>query len=153
MSIDKYFVLNKYFLNLFGFQDIKDAKRNIRQENYEVDPNTGLTNFYSEISTLPNLEVEIENLEQYDRNIISYVEKINGTREPKVNLKYFQYLAILFTEIYFDKIKKNKSIFLSELNEFKKHYSKEAEVEINDFEEKDLNGLAFSMATGSGKTI
>jgi hypothetical protein len=153
MNIDKYFVLNKYFLNLFGFQDIKDAKRNIRQENYEVDPNTGLTNFYSEISTLPNLKVEIESLEQYDRNIISYVEKINRTREPKVNLKYFQYLAILFTEIYFDKIKKNKSVFLSELNDFKKHYSKEAEVEIDDFEEKDLNGLAFSMATGSGKTI
>jgi len=153
MNIDKYFVLNKYFLNLFGFQDIKDAKRNIRQENYEVDPNTGLTNFYSEISTLPNLKVEIESLEQYDRNIISYVEKINRTREPKVNLKYFQYLAILFTEIYFDKIKKNKSAFLSELNAFKKHYSKEAEVEIDDFEEKDLNGLAFSMATGSGKTI
>ncbi|MFQ6072127.1 MAG: DEAD/DEAH box helicase family protein, partial [Methanosarcinales archaeon] len=82
------------------------------------------------------------------------VEKLRrNRRQPEFNLKYFQYLAVLFTEIFLDKYYNDKDRFLNELNLFLEEFNNQNKTSISPFTEDDLKKLAFWMATGSGKTL
>jgi hypothetical protein len=151
MNIDKYFVLFKYLLNLFGVNDFKDLQERLRNIQEGVDSD-GRSYFANVLKSLENIKISEDDLKRYDGNIQSYVRKINHKREP-VSLKYFQYLAVLFAEIVLDNLKNRKIEFLNELNQFLEEYKKDNEVELSPFNEEDLRKLAFYMATGSGKTL
>lgn len=151
MNIEKYLVLNKYLLSLFGYSEAKELFNKLRDINEGVDSD-GRSYFVNALRGIENLKILKDALLRYDENIQSYVRKINFRREPIV-LKYFQYLAVLFTEIVLDNIKSRKLEFLYELNEFLKRYGEEQDVKIDPFTENDLKKLAFWMATGSGKTL
>ncbi len=151
IKLVKYLVLNKYFLNLFGFNRFDDLKEKLRdtQEGYDT---LGRSYFIDALIGLkPEWERELLN---YDKAIKKYVEKLRRNRlQPNFNLKYFQYLAILFTEIFFNQYSNNRSFFLNELNEFIEKFNTENRTSINSFTEEDLRKLTFWMATGSGKTV
>lgn len=153
MNIEKYLVLNKYLLSLFGVSDFRDLQEKLKDAPVGVDSD-GRSNFINVLrSSFENLKLQEDVLLRYDDNIQSYVRKINYRREP-VNLKYFQYLAVLFAEIVLDNLKNRKPEFLYDLNEFLENYKQGRDVEIIDaFTEDDLRKLAFWMATGSGKTL
>ncbi|UKI42728.1 MAG: hypothetical protein L6V95_07675 [Candidatus Melainabacteria bacterium] len=63
-------------------------------------------------------------LEQYDENIINHTKQISEKRELDLKWKYFQYLELLFTEIYLDRYFSNKEQLLSSLNNFLNKYNK-----------------------------
>lgn len=151
MRIEKYLVLNKYFLSLLGFEDFKDLQLRMKdvKEGYDSE---GKSYFVNIILSSKDLKLNEDELLIYDKNIQEYVRKINYGRES-VSLKYFQYLTVLFTEIFLDKIKNNKPYFLNELNDFLKKQDEDIRDLIKEFEEDDLKKLAFWMATGSGKTL
>lgn len=153
MSIEKYLVLNKYLLSLFGVNDFRDLQEKMKDAPVGIDSD-GRTHFVNILrSSFDNKKIPEITLLRYDANIQNYVRQINYRREP-VNLKYFQYLAVLFTEIVLDNLKNRKVEFLYELNKFLEDYKKEEAIDILDqFTESDLNKLAFWMATGSGKTL
>ena len=156
MSIEKYLVLTKYMLSLFGVSDFKDLQEKLKDVPVAVDSD-GRTYFIKILrSSFEGLRKDIlleETLLRYDENIQSYVKKINYRRDP-VSLKYFQYLAVLFAEIVLDNLKNRKFEFLYNLNEFLQTYKHEQDVGlIDEFSEEDLTKLAFWMATGSGKTL
>ena len=50
-------------------------------------------------------EVGIKNEEllEYDHHIVRFTKEINENRREKITWKYYQYLALLFTEIYLDR--------------------------------------------------
>ncbi|SMP09000.1 Type III restriction enzyme, res subunit [Desulfurobacterium pacificum] len=151
MELEKHLVLNKYFLNLFGLNDFDELRGKLRdvQEGYDSD---GRSHFVNVLKGLrPDWEAE---LLRYDSNIKTYVERLKRNRmQPKFNLKYFQYLAILFTEIFLEKCFDNKSGFLNELNEFLQKFNQANKTKIEPFTEEEFKKLAFWMATGSGKTL
>lgn len=155
MKIEKYLVLNKFMLSLFGIEDFKDFQLKLKDTalGYEID---GRSYFYNVLlSSFPQRNKEILSdyiLFIYDQNINSYVEHIKSKRQG-FNLKYFQYLAVLITEILLDNLKNREREFLYELNEFLHKYTKENKIELEDFKAKDLKKIAFWMATGSGKTL
>ncbi|HOJ92881.1 MAG TPA: DEAD/DEAH box helicase family protein [Dictyoglomaceae bacterium] len=155
MSIEKYLVLNKYILSLFGVDDFRSFQEKLKDAPVGVDSD-GRTHFINVLrSSFGNIQkdkLSEETLLRYDENIQSYVRKINYRREP-VSLKYFQYLAVLSAEIILDNLKNRKIEFLYELNEFLKGYKEEDVKIIDEFSENDLKKLAFWMATGSGKTL
>lgn len=153
MTLEKYLVLNKYLLLLFGVSDFRDLKEKLKDAPVGIDSD-GRSNFVNVLrSGLENLKIPEDILLRYDENILSYVRRINFRRET-VLLKYFQYLAVLFTEIVLDNLKNRKIEFLYELNEFLEKYKSEQDIGIIDnFTEDDLKKLAFWMATGSGKTL
>ena len=155
MNIEKYLVLNKYLLSLFGAIEFKELQEKLKDVKEGVDSD-GRSHFVNVLRSLEGLQrdkLSEDDLLKYDSNIQSYVRKINYKREP-VSLKYFQYLAVLFTEIVLDNLKNRKLEFLYDLNEFLEKYKKEQDIEIIDsFTEDDLKKLAFWMATGSGKTL
>ncbi|MEO2068855.1 MAG: DEAD/DEAH box helicase family protein [Desulfurobacteriaceae bacterium] len=151
MKIEKYLVLNKYFLNLFGFNEFNHLREKLKdvKEDYNSQ---GRSCF---VDILVNLKPEWESeLLKYDEAIEEYVKRLRQNRkQPEFNLKYFQYLAVLFTEIFLDKYYNEKEKFLNELNEFLEKFNKESRSKISLFTEEDLKKLAFWMATGSGKTL
>ncbi len=153
-EIEKYFVLNKYLFSLFGIEDFKGFQEKLSGTSEGID-SEGRTHFVNVLrSGFEDLKISENQLLDYDRNIQEYLKKINSKRSEKIFLKYFQYLALLFSEIVLDNLKNRKTEFLSELNEFLRNYREKQGLEILDeFKEEDLKKLAFYMATGSGKTI
>jgi len=151
MKFEKHLVLNKYFLGLFGFNDFNELREKLKdtEEGYDSQ---GRSYF---VDVLIGLKPKWEDLLlKYDETIKEYVEKLRqNRRQPNFNLKYFQYLAILFTEIFLDKYYNDKERFLNELNEFLEKFNSENKIKITPFTEEDLKKLAFWMATGSGKTL
>lgn len=153
MTIEKYLVLNKYLLSLFGIDNFRDFQEKLKDAPTGIDSD-GRTYFINIIrSAFENLKIPEDALLIYDGNIQGYAKKINYKR-GSITLKYFQYLAALFTEIVLDNLKNNKKVFLSNLNSFFEFYKKEEDIEIIDeFKDDDLKKIALWMATGSGKTL
>ncbi|MHA2636379.1 MAG: DEAD/DEAH box helicase family protein [bacterium JZ-2024 1] len=152
MNIEKYLILNKHLLSLFGVNESKELFNKLKdiKEGFDSD---GRSYFVNALRGFENLKISEDKLLRYDQNIQSYVRKISFRREH-INLKYFQYLAVLFTEIVLDNLKNRKIKFLDELNEFLEKYKQEKEITLIDsFTENDLKKIAFWMATGSGKTL
>src|SRR5690606_38234606 len=72
----------------------------------------------------------------------------------ELQMKYFQYLSLLFTELYLDWYFNRRQVLLNGLNEAIAVYRQEDGAEpFRDFEADDLNKIAFWNATGSGKTL
>ncbi|MCD6408232.1 DEAD/DEAH box helicase family protein, partial [bacterium] len=151
VKLEKHLVLNGYFLKLFGFAEFDELREKLKdtQEGYD---STGRSYFIDVLIGLkPEWEVEFL---RYDSGIREYVEKLRqNRRQPDFNLKYFQYLAVLFTEIFLERYYNDKERFIAELNEFLEKFNNENKTEISPFTEEDLKKLAFWMATGSGKTL
>lgn len=169
-------VLNKYMLSLFGIDSI--GKKIIGKNGVEIfselklSINEGYTEegntlyLQSLVSHLYNSEhITATMLQTYDENIVRYTKQISEKRGEQITWKYFQYLSLLFTEVYLDKYFQNKVKLLADLNDFVKTFNfKQAEVNAgkkkkkdlflaSPFSLKDLNKLAFWNATGSGKTL
>lgn len=154
MKVEKYLVLNKYFLGLFGEEDNRELLRYLKK-SVEEGESDGLTNFAISLMTKGGVKLPKDELKRYDQNIQEYLRTINQSRPERIRLKYFQYLAILFTEIFLDRLKNQKWEFLAKLNDFVNSNSLEKKVRetVGEFSEEDLKKLAFWMATGSGKTL
>lgn len=91
----------------------------------------------------------------YDQNIVKHTQKLNERRDVPIRWKYFQWLSLLFTEVYLDRFFSNPDKLLADLNAFVDHFNKEkAERDrIPPYEADDLRKIAFWNATGSGKTL
>jgi len=139
-------------LNLFGFTDFQDLRErlHILPEGFDSD---GRSFFCHELIILPNLKIPRERLLQYDEAIKNYADQLSKNRRQQITWKYFQYLALLFSEIFFDFYFNDREKLLNALNDFLKEFNSHNEHEINKFTEDDLKKLAFWMATGSGKTL
>ncbi len=103
---------------------------------------------------------------RYDENIHAHLEAINRGRTERITLRYFQYLAALYTEIFLDRLFDARARLLADLNAFAAqregfHTETQRHKEdlgvsaslCDDFSEADLTKLAYWMATGSGKTL
>ncbi len=169
-------VLNKYLLSLFGIDSI--GKKIMGKNGKEIFTELKLSNNegYTEEGNTLYLQSLISHLygsehltptmlQTYDENIVRYTKQISEKRGETIVWKYFQYLSLLFTEVYLDKYFQNKVQLLADLNDFVKTYNlKQAEALAGKKKPKDvfvatpftlqnLNKLAFWNATGSGKTL
>jgi len=170
-------VLNKYLLSLFGIDSI--GKKIVGKNGVEIftELKYSINEGYTEegntiyLQSLLNHQYPTEQLNKdmlrtYDDNIVRFTKEISENREEMITWKYFQYLSLLFTEVYLDKYFSNKAKLLAELNQFVKEFNlKQADPSnLRGKKKKDvfiaqpftlsaLNKLAFWNATGSGKTL
>ncbi|MHC1590702.1 MAG: DEAD/DEAH box helicase family protein [Candidatus Helarchaeales archaeon] len=151
MKLEKNLVLTKYFLGLFGFDDF-NSLREMLKDTEEGEDSAGRSYF---IDVLIGLRPEWEeSLLKHDEAIIELVKRLRrNRRQPNFNFKYFQYLAVLFTEIFLEKYHDDREHFLNDLNDFVEKFNSKEKTKIPLFTENDLKKLAFWMATGSGKTL
>ena len=166
VRFDHKLVLNQWLLSLFGVKQFKDLAEHLRGEGLEgLDENNvhhfhhALTAQFFNLTYLPT-----ELLLEYDQNIVRHTQRLNERRitrgEAPIAWKYFQYLALLFTEVFLDRYFTDPEALLADLNEQIAAYN-EDKAKADQLEPLDahaeawpqLNKLAFWMATGSGKTL
>ncbi len=146
-------VLNTYFLNQLGFNDF-EALATILKSSKEGNDENNVSYFYKSLVDSACFEcskLDKDMLLNYDMNISRHTLSMQGKRKNPVKWKYFQWLCLLFVEMYLDKLFKDKNAFLAELNTFKSSLLQF--IDIPDYELKDLTKIAIWNATGSGKTL
>jgi hypothetical protein len=150
-------VLYKYFLKLFNVDDFSKLKDALKAPSLEELDENNISKIYHQMvfEKLFSSELNKDILLQYDQNIVKHTFRISRKREEKIKWKYFQYLSLLFTEIYLDRYFSDKSALLKSLNEFVDEFNNDLpkKQHIEKYTERDLSKLAFWNATGSGKTL
>ena len=155
IRFDEQLVLFRFFLSLFGKEAISSfssALNNTDAEGFDENQNTLFYVWLRDFCS--SCQIPKDRLRIYDENICRHVKRI-GEKRGGLKLKYFQYLALLFTEIFLDRYFSSKQDFLAELNGYLETLYNQSlgRVSVPSFTEKSLNKLAFMCATGSGKTL
>lgn len=158
-------VLNQWLLSLFGIDNFKTLASLLKDAPEGHEPN-GIHQFHhllvAGLRARPLLPDSL--LLEYDQNIVAHTNLLNTRRlvrgQTPTVWKYFQYLALLFTEIYLDKFFRDPHGLLAALNaQIARYNADKSEADqlkpLNPAEDPgpQLNKLAFWMATGSGKTL
>lgn len=158
-------VLSKYLLSQFqvlGFESLAQDLKSSHLEGYTEEGNTKY--LAALINRLfDNDQLTKEMLQEYDENIVRHTKAISHKRPEDIQWKYFQYLSLVFTEIYLEKYFSNPTGLLSELNLFVTRFNdpfdedyqrlNPDEFTVEPFRKNDLNKIALWNATGSGKTL
>ncbi len=159
-------VLNQWVLSLFNVKRLEDLAEHLRDEALEGLDENNVHHFHhaltAQLFNLTRLPTEL--LLEYDQNIVKHTQRLNErhiTRgEEPIVWKYFQYLTLLFAEIYLDRYFRDPKALLAALNAQVTacNADKPEADRIAPFNETveawpQLNKLAFWMATGSGKTL
>jgi hypothetical protein len=174
-------VLFQWALSRLGVRDLKEFKERfqIGPDSAEgIDPRTGLHQFFEVIAgalgtVADGNVVPMDRLQGYEQNILEHTQAINAARmqhsQPKIDWKYHQYLALLFTEMFLDRYFTDPAGFRDEINRtIATHNEAVGGVESPDSvaqfpteptpdddadPKRQLSRLAFWCATGSGKTL
>ena len=159
-------VLNQWLLSLFNVKRFEDLAEHLRNEALEGLDENNIHHFHHALTAwLFNLtQLPTELLLEYDQNIVRHTQRLNERRitrgEQPIIWKYFQYLTLLFTEIYLDRYFRDPKALLAALNAQIATYNAEKPEadQIAPFDEEaeawpQLNKLAYWSATGSGKTL
>jgi hypothetical protein len=159
-------VLNQWLLSLFNVKSFDQLAEHLRGEGLEGLDENNIHRFHHALTAhlfdLPELPTEL--LLEYDQNIVRHTLRLNERRitrgEQPIVWKYFQYLILLFTEIYLDRYFRDPQLLLTALNaQVAACNTGRAEADqIISFDEgteawPQLNKLAYWSATGSGKTL
>ena len=159
-------VLNQWMLSLFKVKRFEDLAEHLRNEAQERLDEHNVHHFHHALTAqLFNMtELTTELLLEYDENIVRHTMRLNERRitrgEESIVWKYFQYLTLLFTEIYLDRYFSDPDALLRELNIQVAAYNVEKSEadQITPFDAEaeawpQINKLAYWSATGSGKTL
>ncbi len=147
LRLENNLLLAKFIASKLGLRQVSEIKQfSDVNENFGED---GRSYVYYRLVSKKGNTIPEGKLRQYDDNIAKYFQKLKRNREQKISFKYYQHLALLFSEIYFDNYFQNPIKFLNELNQWV-----EQEKLDNYFSKRpDLQKIAYWMATGSGKTL
>jgi hypothetical protein len=139
-----------------GYAHNRDLVADMKQADEGFD-SLGRSHLYHRlISRGSQVKIPAADLERYDENIRAHLDAINCRRDQPITLRYFQYLAALYTEIALDRFFNYRAQLLGDLNAFVRERNANklpGEPPDEPFSESDLTKLAYWMATGSGKTL
>jgi len=160
-SFHKELVLNQWMMRFLKGGAIHALKNRLGEDRHEGIEDDGQTGFFHALHQ--NLfevdRISEQELRRYDLNIVGHwnaiTERRNKVEGVVLNMKYFQYLSLLFTEIYLDWYFNWRQQLLDGLNEEMQTYNvgQDADHRFQSFDADELNKLAFWNATGSGKTL
>ncbi len=166
-------LLNQWLVSLFGIDTFADNKlygRSIQPFHVLVDDikhqsseglnNDNLHHFYhtlveSKLLRSDQCALSKEQLLSYEENIVRHTQAINEKRRRSIAWKYYQWLTLLFVEIYLDGFFGNSENLKNELNAFVERFNNHWSDRVNMplYGEDDLNKICLQNATGSGKTL
>jgi hypothetical protein len=110
-------------LSLFNVKCFEELAEPLRNEALEGLDENNVHHFHhaltSQLFNLTQLSTDL--LLEYDQNIVTHTLRLNDRRitrgEKPIVWKYFQYLALLFAEIYLDRYFRDPNRLLAGLNE------------------------------------
>ncbi|MDY7030712.1 MAG: hypothetical protein SVY10_02245 [Thermodesulfobacteriota bacterium] len=115
-------VLANWMLELFGAATFEDLGKHMRDPALEGFNEDGISRFHQCLKLIfgrPELPHDI--LLAYDENIVRHWKKVTEKRNSdgqNLHPKYFQYLCLLFTEIYLDRYFRAQEKLLADLNAY-----------------------------------
>ena len=149
-------VLLDWLHQRLGYDNTEQLLADIRQADESFD-REGRSHIHARLSSRAERmqEVTKDDLQRYDDHIRTHLAGMNAGRSEPITLRYFQYLAALYTEIYLDRYCNRPAALLRSLNEFvqQRNSNRRSNEQTRPFVAADLSKLAFWMATGSGKTL
>ena len=156
VQLEKRLVLLAWLNKQLGFLTNEEALRDAKEaaEGFNAD---GRSHLSIRLQTRKNAQIEPATLAGYDANIRDHLRAINVRRTAPITLRYFQYLAVLYAEIYLDWFFTRPGTLLDALNRFellRSTESRQRDVRVDlEYVRDDLRKLAFWIATGGGKTL
>ena len=162
MKLSQGLVLNRYLLSLFGCTEFEQMAIHLRGSNLEGYDEENISKFHTAIKLWFNSDkLSRDLLLEYDQNIFRHTLGISENRDELINWKYFQYLTLLFTEIYLDNYFANPKNLQIDLNKFVDKFNDPLQNDVpNQFDFNaqkftltELSKIAIWSATGSGKTL
>ncbi|MEF3306309.1 DEAD/DEAH box helicase family protein [Paenibacillus sp. GYB003] len=142
-------------VQLFGAGSLHELAKGMKGAELEGWDDENVSGFYRHLaSVLPaKARVTHDMLRRYDENITAHTLQLREKRPEFVSWKYFQYLSLLFTELYLDRYFGGEDKLLAELNAHLDRFNERQGTAIRPYAADDLRKLAFWNATGSGKTL
>ncbi len=154
VKLENRLVLVAWLNSLFGYKHNKDLLADLREAGEGFD-GEGHSYVVQRLLSRDKCTVPEADLRRYDANIQTHLAALNKRRTEPITLRYFQHLALLYTEIFLDRCFNHPGKFRVELREFvnaRNGDKASADPPDSQFEPSDLTKLAYWMATGSGKT-
>jgi len=156
LRFDEKLVLNQWMLSLFEVANLEKLADPLKATELETLDENNVSNFLHQLKLLWEYEeFPGDTLLAYDQNIVKHTQRLNQRRKEPIRWKYFQYLSLLFTEVYLDRYFRDPELLLADLNAHLDRFNadKAEKDKIPSYELDDLRKLAFWNATGSGKTL
>ena len=130
-------VLNQWLISLFGvdmFAVYKEGNREVRpmqflakqlrdcREGLDAD---NLHFFYQQLKLThqPQAALHPNALLQYEQNIVNHTQWLNEGRERPIEWKYYQWLSLLFAEIYLHQYFTDREKLLDQLNAYVRQFN------------------------------
>ena len=165
-------VLNQWIISLFGYDPLlqhKNGERSLKPFKPFADmlstksdglDTDNLHRFYKHLSLELQEDAAIKpaDLLRYEQNIVSHTLAINEKRVRPIVWKYYQWLSLLFAEIYLERYFADIRALQKSLNDYVKGFisyweDKDYVTGITPFTLDELNKVCLQNATGSGKTL
>ena len=156
VQLEKRLVLVAWLNEQFGFQTNEAALLDAKEaaEGFNADRRSYLS---VRLETRKNVQVQPAALARYDTNIYDHLCAINAKRATPIVLRHFQYLAVLYAEVYLDWFFHCPGALLDALHRFEVRRTTDSKLRDVpgdlSFTRNDLGKLAFWIATGGGKTL
>ena len=156
VQLEKRLVLVAWLNEQFGFQTNEAALLDAKEaaEGFNADRRSYLS---VRLETRKNVQVQPAALARYDTNIYDHLCAINAKRATPIVLRHFQYLAVLYAEVYLDWFFHCPDALLDALHRFEVRRTTDSKLRgvpsDLSFTRNDLGKLAFWIATGGGKTL
>ena len=157
LPFERHLVLFRYMLGEIGLAELQTIGKKLNNVEYEGVDESGNTFFFHHIARVAQVKgcaITKDELREYDERIGRYTRQI-GEKRGGLKLKYFQYVALLFTEMYLDRYFANREQFCGSLNGFiaDEYSATMGALNIEPYTLDKMNKLAYMCATGSGKTL
>lgn len=169
----KKLVLNQWLLSRFGIdplQQFRDNGQRVRpiqvlaKSLRHAPAGLDATRHHHYLHALlgqwqPSWRYSEEQLKRFDAHIVAHTDALNRLRQRQpVQWKYFQWLTLLFVEIYLHEYCSDRHGLLDSLNQQVERFNEfwnglGWQTGISPYQLEELNKLCLQNATGSGKTL
>lgn len=160
IRFDQRLVLNQWLLSLFEVASFDDLANGLDDPQFEGFGDDNVSRLHHELALrlFDRQQLSRDALLAYDQNIVRHWHAITERRRRNghnMHPKYFQYLSLLFAEIYLDRYFSDQDALLAALNRQVAQFNANvpAADQLEPYRLEHLNKLAFWCATGSGKTL
>lgn len=150
-------VLHRFLLSELGASTFEALAEHLRDpELEEVEPD-GVSRFHQALVAHRSASARVDagTLLRYDEAIQAHTVGISEHRDEPVRWRYFQYLMLLVTELFLDRLFHDPTSLRTDLNAFVRDFNDARPTldHVTEYEASDLRKVAFWSATGSGKTL
>lgn len=156
VKLEQRLILLAWLNGLFGYEHNRNLLADVKEAGEGFDASGRSYVYHRLVARGGKVEIPPTDLARYDDNVREHLRAMNARRPEPITLRYFQHVAVLYTEIFLDWYFHHRGRMLQSLNRFVDQRSASktlADPKDTRFSESDLNKLAFWMATGSGKTL